>query len=169
MQHLAKQSRRIYDRHLSAWRGSIFLFPLCAYFALTRGEYTVFDTADLVIHEAGHFFFGFFGRFIAFAGGTLMQVLLPSLLVWHFLRHNYRFGVQVSALWLGHNLINISVYAADARARRLPLLGGDAVEHDWWNMLGMLGLLEWDQAIGNAFFIFGLLVFGALLLLPWKM
>src|SRR5690606_34026294 len=115
---------------------------------------------------AGHFFFRFFGRFMLYAGGTLMQILLPSLLVWQFWRHQYRVGVQVSMLWLGQNLINISVYAADARARRLPLLGGDAAEHDWWNMLRIVDLLAYARAIGMLFFVLAIGVFAALLAVP---
>lgn len=95
-----------------------------------------------------------------------MQILLPCILVWHFYVHDYRFGTQVSLFWLGHNLINISVYAADARARRLPLLGGDIASHDWWNMLNMLDLLAYDQVIGHFFFGVAILVFLLLLALP---
>lgn len=95
-----------------------------------------------------------------------MQIILPSILIFHFFVNDYRFGTQVSLFWLGHNLINISVYAADARARRLPLLGGNAVEHDWWTMLGMLNMLEYDQVIGYTFYILAILVFLVLLALP---
>ncbi len=124
------------------------------------------DSVDLIIHEAGHFFFRFFGRFMMFLGGTLMQLIVPGLLIFNFVVHDYRLGTQVSLFWLGHNLINISVYVADARARQLPLLGGSAVEHDWWVMLGMLNLLEYDQLIGNMFFGMAILVFIVLLILP---
>ncbi len=124
------------------------------------------DNVDLIIHEAGHFFFRFFGRFMMFLGGTLMQLIVPSMLIANFVVHDYRFGTQVSLFWLGHNLINISVYAADARARQLPLLGGNAVQHDWWTMLGMLDLLEYDQLIGHMFFGLAILVFVLLLVLP---
>jgi len=127
------------------------------------------DNVDLIIHEAGHFFFRFFGRFMMFLGGTLMQLILPGILIFHFFVNDYRWGTQVSLFWLGHNLINISVYAADARARRLPLLGGNAVQHDWWNMLGMLDLLAYDQVIGYGFFILAILVFIVLLALPRAM
>lgn len=155
-----------YQAHGKEWLGSLLLLPLCLYFALNRGEYTLFDSADLVIHEAGHFFLRPFGRFLTFAGGAMMQIVFPSIIAWYFWRHAYRFGVQVSLLWLGQNLINISVYAADARTRILPLLGGDASQHDWWNMLSMTGLLAYDQLIGQFFFWLGLVIFVALLLLP---
>lgn len=155
--------------HVKRWSGSLVLLPLCIYFALNRGEYTLVDHADLIIHEAGHFFFRPFGRFFTYAGGTIMQLFLPSLLVWHFVRHAYWFGVQVSLFWLGHNLINISVYAGDSRSRNLPLLGGDVGEHDWWNMLSMSGLLAFDQAIAHFLFLSAVVVFGTLVLLPLKM
>ncbi|MEM8483988.1 MAG: hypothetical protein AAF564_00490 [Bacteroidota bacterium] len=148
------------------WRGSLVFLPICLYFLFTWGEYTLMDSVDLIIHEAGHFFFRFFGRFMMFLGGTLMQLIVPGILIFNFVVHDYRFGTQVSLFWLGHNLINISVYAADARARQLPLLGGNAVEHDWWTMLGMLNLLEYDQLIGNVFFGMAIVVFVILLILP---
>ena len=158
--------RDLYHAHLQEWMGSMLLLPVCLYFALSRGHYTLLDTADLIIHEAGHFFFLPFGPFLRIAGGTLMQIILPTLFVWSFYAHDYRFGTQVSLFWLGHNFINISVYAADARARVLPLLGGDKAGHDWANMLGMLGLLEYDQVVGGFFYVLALLAFVVLLALP---
>ena len=40
---------------------------------------------------------------------------------------------------------------ADARARALPLLGGEDVKfaHDWHYLLRTLGLLEWDRGLGR--------------------
>lgn len=163
---LSSSFLRRYVAVLKPWAGSAVLFPLCAYFALTRGAYTFLDAADLVIHEAGHVFFAPFGPFLRMAGGTLLQILLPLALVWHFLRNDYRLGTQVMLFWLGHNLINVSVYAADARARRLPLLGGDGVTHDWAYMLGRSGMLEHDALVGGAFFASALLVFALALAMP---
>ena len=50
--------------------------------------------------------------------------------------------MQVSLLWFGQNFINISVYAADAQAKRLPLLGGNKVYHDWDYLLREIGILQ---------------------------
>ncbi len=158
--------RRRYDAFLKPWIGSAVLLPLCAYFALTRGAYTFLDAADLVIHEAGHVFFAPFGPFLRMAGGTLLQILLPLMLVGHFLWNDYRFGAQVMLFWLGQNLVNISVYAADARARQLPLLGGDRAAHDWSYMLGRLGGLEYDALVGGVFFALAIVVFALALALP---
>ena len=158
--------RRHYDAWLRPWVGSAILLPLCLYFAFSRGTYTLLDTADLIIHEAGHVFFAPFGPFLRMAGGTLHQILLPLGLVGHFLWHGYRFGGQVMLFWLGHNLINVSVYAADAQARQLPLLGGDRAVHDWAYMLGRLGALEHDAFVGGVVFALALAVFVLALVLP---
>ena len=148
------------------WLPSIIILPIAVYLVLNRGNYTWIDNADLVIHEAGHVFFMFFGRFVHSAGGTLMQILLPLIIAWYFFRNSYRFEVQVSLLWLGQNFINISVYAADARARILPLLGGNKVGHDWHYMLGELNILEYDQTVGYIFLSCAILIFITSILMP---
>ena len=148
------------------WFLSILLLPVCAYLLYHRGEYGLIDNADLVIHEAGHFFFMFFGKFIYTLGGTLMQVILPSLIVWYFFRNNYKTGVQISLLWLGQNLLNISVYAADARAMKLPLFGGSHVYHDWNYILSNLNILEYDTATGYAFFGASIIIFVMAIFIP---
>jgi hypothetical protein len=74
--------------------------------------------------------------------------------------------VQFSLLWLGQNLINISVYAADARAQRLPLLGGHNVYHDWHYMLGQLNILNYDTVVGYLFVGLAVIIFITSLLMP---
>ena len=152
--------------YVKRWIVSIILIPICIYIILHRGQYTWIDNTDLVIHEAGHFFFMFFGKFIYTAGGTLMQIILPSIIAWYFFRNLYRTGVQISLLWLGQNFINISVYAADARARRIPLLGGNKVYHDWHYLLGQLNILEYDTEVGYFFVALAIIVFIMALLMP---
>jgi hypothetical protein len=151
---------------LKKWVPSIILLPICIYLVLNRGHYGLIDNADLVIHEAGHFFFRLFGKFIYTAGGTLMQIIIPSLIIFYFFKNMYRLGVQIGMLWLGQNLINISVYAADAKAQRLPLLGGHSVYHDWHYMLGQIGLLDYSAEVG--YFIAGLaiIIFIVMLIMP---
>jgi hypothetical protein len=153
--------------HLREWFWSLLLLPLCVYFCLAKGEYTMMDDAALILHEAGHFVFGFISRDLLLIGGTLMQIFLPSLLAWNFYRHDYRLGMQVMLLWLGHNFTNISVYAADARARQLPLLGGEKVQHDWYLILSKYGWLDYDIAIGQVFFTLAVLCFAAVTLAPF--
>ncbi len=148
------------------WIPSLIFLPLITWLVTNRGNYTWIDNADLVIHEAGHFFFFIFGKFIYTLGGTLMQILLPSLIIWYFWRNSYRTGTQVGLLWLGQNFINISVYAADARAKALPLLGGNKVYHDWEYILGTLNLLQYDAEVGYMFFGIAIIIFIVTLVLP---
>lgn len=146
------------------WKISIILLPLELYYCLNRGDYTLLDNADLVIHEAGHVFFYFFGQFIYMAGGTLMQILLPLLIVWFFIRSGYLTGIQFSLFWLGHNFLNISVYAGDAETRTLRLLGNGT--HDWYYMLSKLGILDYSEAVGGFFFLIAMIVFSLSLATP---
>ena len=151
---------------IKRWVPSAIMLPIMIWLIMNRGTCTWIDNADLVIHEAGHLFFVLFGKFIYTLGGTLMQILLPSLIIWYFWRNSYRTGAQVGLLWLGQNLINISVYAADARAHALPLLGGNKVYHDWTYILGTTNLLQYDIEVGYMFFGLAILIFLMTLLLP---
>lgn len=151
---------------LKKWIPSLIIFPIALYWTLNRGEYGLIDNVDLVIHEAGHLFFMFFGKFIYTLGGTLMQLIIPSLIAFSFFRNDYRTGVQFGLLWLGQNFINISVYAADAQAKKLPLLGGNKVYHDWNYMLSELGIIEYDFIVGYIFFGIAILIFILTVLLP---
>lgn len=151
---------------LKRWIPSIIILPLAVYWVINRGEFGLLDNINLVIHEAGHFFFSLFGKFIYTLGGTLMQIILPSIIVSYFFRNNYRTGVQFGLLWLGHNFINISVYAADAQARKLPLLGGNKVYHDWHYLLGEVGILEYDYIVGYFFVGIAILIFLVAVLMP---
>lgn len=162
---------------LKPWTASLLFLPLCIQFArvgeldILRREvpfwfYGVLDGFTLVVHEAGHFFFHFFGRFMMFAGGSLLQVLLPCVFVFSFYRHDYRLGTQFSLLWLGQSLVSLSIYAADGKKRILPLLGDNLDGHDWHNMLSMLGLVEMAPLFGMMFYGLALVAFGALLLAP---
>lgn len=151
---------------IKRWLPTGIMLPIMIWLIMNRGTYTWIDNADLVIHEAGHFFFILFGKFIYTLGGTLMQILLPSLIIWYFWRNSYRTGAQVGLLWLGQNLINISVYAADARAQALPLFGGNKVYHDWTYLLGATNLLQYDIEVGYVFFGIAIIIFIIAVILP---
>lgn len=151
---------------LKRWVPSIIIFPIAIYWCLNRGNYGLMDNIDLVIHEAGHVFFSLFGKFIYTLGGTLMQLIIPLIIAGFFFRNSYRTGVQFALLWLGQNIINISVYAADARSQKLPLLGGNKVYHDWNYMLKSIGLLNFDQIIGYIFFGIAIVVFFMSVFMP---
>jgi len=163
---LKKAKEYSFKDEIKRWIPSVIILPIALYWTLNRGNYGLMDNIDLVIHEAGHVFFSLFGKFIYTLGGSLMQIIIPSIIAWFFFRNNYRTGVQFGLLWLGQNLINISFYAADARAQKLPLLGGNKVYHDWHYILNELGLLNSDQIVG--YFIFGIaiLIFITSVLMP---
>ena len=109
---------------------------------------------NLPFHEAGHVIFGFLGDFLRALGGTLGQLLIPAICLWTFLmRTRDVFGASVALWWLGENFMDIGPYIADARSGQLLLLGGVTGRdvpgyHDWENVLGDLGLAQYDQTLG---------------------
>ncbi|MCX6175115.1 MAG: hypothetical protein NTZ27_10215 [Ignavibacteriales bacterium] len=153
-------------KYVKPWLGTTALLPLIIYYTINKGQFTFIDYINLLIHEGGHGVFKIFGKFIYTLGGTLMQIIIPSMFIIYYLIKEKKFGTQIFLVWLGENLINISVYAADARAQKLPLLGGNKVYHDWAWLLSQTGLLEQDKLVGNIFYGTGILMFLIALLLP---
>jgi hypothetical protein len=138
---------------------TIFLALYGAVCLAHPGSGSILDSVDLAIHESGHLVFGPFGEFIGFAGGTLAQLIMPSVFAVYFWRQGDRHAATVPAWWLAQNLWNISVYAADARAQLLPLVGGG--EHDWAYMLARLGWLTLDTRISRVIWLTGVLIYVA--------
>jgi hypothetical protein len=122
---------------------------------------------NLGFHEMGHLLFGFFPEFWAVAGGTLTEMAMPPVVAWLFIRRKEDFGAAVALFWFATVLMGTAVYAGDARARALPLVSpfsGDPM-HDWYYLLGRLGLLYRDQTIAALFRTGGLLVMAGSVLL----
>lgn len=117
---------------------------------------SLLDSVDLAIHETGHLVFGPFGEVIGFAGGTLFQLIVPTVFVWYFVRRKDLHAATVPLWWIAQNCWNISVYVRDARAQELPLVGGG--EHDWAFLLGHFGVLAHDQGIGRSVHAVGMLL-----------
>jgi hypothetical protein len=125
---------------------------------------------NLAIHEIGHVMFGFLGEFIGIAGGTILQLAAPAITMWVFYRQRDFFAIAIALCWLGTSFFDVAVYAADARAGDLPLvgLGGGDPQHDWFIMLAETDLLNHDRTIGGIFRAFGILSFlGGLLFGGW--
>jgi hypothetical protein len=120
-------------------------------------EGRLLDSVDLAIHETGHLVFGPFGEFVGFLGGTLFQLIVPAVFVGYFWRRGDRHSASVPLWWVAQNCWNISVYARDARAQELPLVGGG--EHDWAYLLGRMGWLAHDQGIGKMIHAAGSLIY----------
>lgn len=157
------------------WTVSLALLPGCAYFLLvdfgTGGwagaPWLLFHSLDLIIHEAGHAIFSPFGETLMVAGGSILQVALPALVAWSALTWGSRAGFQMGAFWTGQSLVDVSVYAADAQARALPLLGGMSESyHDWWRLLGAAGLLDHAELVGALFVASGVVVWAVALSAP---
>lgn len=117
------------------------------------------DRVDLVIHEAGHMLFSWFGELLQVLGGTIGQLFVPVAFTAYFHLRREFVSSAVAFFWCGQNLLNISVYIKDAQAMALPLVsvgGGEDAIHDWNYLLTGSGLLRWDQAIGNVVSMLGI-------------
>jgi hypothetical protein len=153
------KNKNITGEFIKRWTGSLLLLPVIVYYTINHGKFTFIDYINLLIHEGGHGIFKIFGKYIYTLGGSLMQVLIPSMFIVFYLIKQRRIGVQIFMIWLGENLFNISVYAADARTIALPLLGGHKVYHDWNYLLSEINMLDYDQTFGTIFFGTGIILF----------
>lgn len=102
------------------------------------------DNFLLIIHEAGHTFFGFLGnRFLTILGGTLLEILLPFAIFvfgwWNYRRVTAQLGLLLTAFaWF-----ESAAYAADALERKMPLIGNlPKSSHDFYNMFSIQGILD---------------------------
>jgi len=125
---------------------------------------SVMHNVNLPFHEAGHLILGFDGDFLRTLGGTLMQLLIPLVILVAFLVKNHdAFGASVMLWWVGQNFMDIAPYINDARAGEMMLLGGVTGKempgyHDWENILGALGWLNYDHLIARLSFNYGVLL-----------
>lgn len=112
-------------------------------------------------HEFGHLVFSAFGEWMAIAGGSLMQLLVPVGAIALLIRHGDYFGVAAGGAWLGSSLVDLSVYIGDARAFELDLVGfGEDAVHDWAWLLGQAGALQHDHRLAAAARGLGALLLG---------
>jgi hypothetical protein len=128
---------------------------------------------NLPFHEAGHIVFRPFGSFIASLGGTLGQLLMPSICMGVLLvKTRDPFGALVALWWVGENLLDIAPYINDARAGQLPLLGGNFGHsapygfHDWQYLLTESDLLQYDHILAKSALVMGSVIM--LLSLLWS-
>ena len=134
----------------SASIGFLVLMFLLATDDGSSGILYLLHNVNLVFHEFGHPAFSFFGRTMTILGGTLGQLLIPAIVIVAFFRQRDTLGVAVGAFWFFENFLDIAVYMADARVLLLPLIGGGGEEsHDWRNLFGQWGLLQWDTRIAG--------------------
>ena len=132
----------------SAW--SAFFVVFLFYARHQHGEALAIDSVNLVVHEAGHALFGWFGATLGLWGGTIFQLLVPFALAAYFFIQRQAPGFAFCSFFLFENLLGIAHYMADARTQNLPLVTlGDPefVVHDWNAILSSLGLLSYDTRI----------------------
>ncbi|MDR3412808.1 MAG: hypothetical protein P4L87_17980 [Formivibrio sp.] len=130
--------------------GLLVLTGFILWMALTGEKWVwILDGANLLFHEAGHPIFGLLSERLMVYGGTLGQLVFPTIVWWKFQRQREVAGTYVSALWFGENWLNIGRYMADARAQVLPLVGNGDRIHDWNEILVRWGLLNADTALGG--------------------
>jgi hypothetical protein len=111
---------------------------------------------DVAIHEFGHMFFRpfgweFLGETMMIAGGSLWQITFPLIFAGYFLfnrKHRDFHGATVALWWSAINMVDVSVYMADARARVLTLISGLTGQeddgHDFFQLFSRYGMLGKD-------------------------
>lgn len=104
---------------------------------------------NLIFHEAGHVLLIWAGEIVHALGGSIFEVLVPTMVTVHFLFKRNLFAAGFGLWWLSTALYSVAVYAGDARERALPLITGDANTHDWWFVLLRLGWLRYDDLISG--------------------
>ncbi len=143
----------------------VFILGLKFIFSTIESNYATESFMHLInlpFHEAGHVFFGPFGRFIASLGGSLAQILVPLICFGVLLlKTRDTFGASITLWWTGESLIDLSPYINDARSLSLPLLGGNVGHsapygfHDWEFLLTESSLLQYDHFIARLSFLTG--------------
>jgi len=135
----------------AAW--TAFYALLLLFLAFNFGQLTLLDNVHLVVHEAGHLLFGWFGPTLGLWGGTLFQLIVPALLAAAFVARKELPGTVFCLFAFFHSLTGVAAYMADALRLALPLVsvGGtaDEADHDWVNIFTQLGVLPHAIQIGN--------------------
>jgi len=160
----------IYHLHQAYWvlRFNIFFSISYSFPFPINMEHFLIDNFLLIVHEAGHTFFGILGnRTLTILGGSLNELILPCILIVFFVINRYYKWTQFAIYFLGSAWLSIAFYAADAGQRQLPLIGNLGREsHDWGNLLTRWNLVEYDTQIAAVMVAAGFLCYLAALLIP---
>ena len=143
----------------------VLLIPYVAWLTFAYDDHFI-DGVNLLFHEAGHLFFGLFGRTLHFLGGTLGQLFFPVACAIHFLQARRFFEAWIMGLWLAESLVNTARYLGDAQAQSLPLVGGPI--HDWNWLLSQWGLLRYCESIAALLHAFAVTIAIACLFGAWR-
>jgi hypothetical protein len=145
---------------------------LCVYIGISHlsnpAYWGFFGGVNLGIHEFGHLLFGVGGKFISVLGGTIAQLSLPIICAVAFLWQRDYFAICFCGVWFSSSMYNVAWYLADARAQQIPLLGGNAVTHDWHYLLSQMHILPWDKTIALILRVFAFMImWGSIFLGAW--
>lgn len=130
---------------------------LLAYLTYAGARYVVdttywshFSWITLLFHEMGHLVFGPFPGSLPILGGSLMQLIVPTVAAIHlWWKQRDYFGFAVGTAWLSYSLCDLSVYIKDAAREELALVGfGPNPDHDWSTLLRRWDLLAWGDELG---------------------
>lgn len=129
---------------------------------LSGGYQDLFAGLNLGVHELGHVLFSGLGPFLTALGGTFWEIAVPVIGILMFVRQRDWFAIAVGGCWLSFAIHDVARYVADARRMELPLVGlATDPRHDWNYLLGELGLLPFDTALGFVLRILAVAVWGA--------
>ncbi|MBU1043839.1 MAG: hypothetical protein KJ915_05510 [Candidatus Omnitrophica bacterium] len=127
-------------------------------------QYHFIDGANLLFHEAGHLVLSFMGPVVHFLGGTIGQLVFPTVCIISFLKKNQKFEAAICGIWFGENMVNIAWYMGDAQTMMIPLVGGGI--HDWNWLLYRAGLLAHCKILaGLVHIIAALILIGSVIVL----
>ena len=126
---------------------------------MAQEKWNIIDSFNLLIHEAGHSIFMFFGEFVHVVSGSLFQILVPLVFLGYFAYYRKEYySASILLFWVGQNIINVARYMGDAIKLELPLLGGDGVIHDWNYILSSLNILHMTDSLSLMVYNFGFMV-----------
>lgn len=160
----------IYHLHQAYWTLRFNIFFSISYsfpFPINLENFLVRNFL-LIVHEAGHTFFGLLGnRTLTILGGSLNEILFPMILIGFCLINKYIKGMQASLYLLGSAWISVAFYAADGAQRQLPLIADlGAASHDWGNLMRHWNMVEHAGTFGVSFALLGALCYLAAMMVP---
>ena len=160
----------IYHTHQAYWtlRFNIFFSITYSFPFPVNLENFLVRNFLLIVHEAGHTFFGILGnRTLTILGGSLNEILLPAIITGFCIFNKYIKGTQLSLFLLGSAYMSVAFYAADGLKRQLPLIANLGREsHDWGNLLRTWGMTDNATQFGITFAVIGFICYIAALTVP---
>ena len=126
----------------------LFLYGLVRDMEMPR----LVDNVFMQIHAGGHALFRVFGSTAAVAGGTFLQLFVPFVLGFYFIRQRQPLGVALCMFFFFEQFLPIARYMADAQAQQLPWASIGRYEsliHDWNYLFTQLGVLSYATVIAS--------------------